>query len=706
MRKRAIEALQPKKPKKKGEYMVTVQQLDKILILNIYKNSILRGRYCMDTATHEYAQWDAFDKAWNKKKLGTLLGLDVRWYYCSPWGEGSKRLVFNSKKEESLVQKELQMKKIAYMPNTYELIETFEREYAAGMREKTERNRINRVNELMGRVPEIPEGIQEWLYEKEGAKDFVFYNKEKKQWCCSACGRKYNERYLHRADREKKIRHNDMVICPKCKKTVQAKKRTNKWEIITRFSVLQKIDEHISVMRHFDADIYWKAEKEREIVINEGVRLFMYQMADLPKYVAVIYYNQYLRGDGEWADFDNKSNPANRRMGTEWLYEENVEETLNGTAFQAWGRLFSQMAQTGRKLDYNRLMCLQNDTNMVEVVEKLFKGRFYKMLEETAERIDLWSLRYYGGLKCYGNTIEDVFDIGDRQKINRIRDMNGGYLMLSWMRWSQKEGKKISDRTLQWLLANDLEYRDLEEFADKMSVEQAMNYIERQRKESYKGKTIRQVISQYSDYIGMCIRLKKNIADEMVYKPRELKRRHDEAVFQIAEREAKLEAAEYSRRFPGVEDVLAEIKKKYEYEGEDYFIMVPEKCVDIVTEGRTLHHCAGSTDRYFDRIKQRETYICFLRKKTEPDMPYYTIEVEPGGTIRQHRGYLDEEPEIEQVRPFLKEWQKVIKQRIDKKDEEYAAASAIKRAENIEELKQKNNRRVLEGLMEDFMEAV
>ena len=103
MRKRAIEALQPKKPRKKGEYIVTVQRLDEILILNIYKNSILRGRYCMDTATHEYAQWDAFDKAWNKKKLGTLLGLDVRWYGYYPWGESSKRLVFNSKKEESLV---------------------------------------------------------------------------------------------------------------------------------------------------------------------------------------------------------------------------------------------------------------------------------------------------------------------------------------------------------------------------------------------------------------------------------------------------------------------------------------------------------------------------------------------------------------------------------------------------------------------------
>ena len=42
---------------------------------------------------------------------------------------------------------------------------------------------------------------------------------------------------------------------------------------------------------------------------------------------------------------------------------------------------------------------------------------------------------------------------------------------------------------------------------------------------------------------------------------------------------------------------------------------------------------------------------------------------------------------------------------MSKKDHEYAAASAVKRQENIEELRAKNNTKVLQGLMEDFMEA-
>ena len=151
--------------------------------------------------------------------------------------------------------------------------------------------------------------------------------------------------------------------------------------------------------------------------------------------------------------------------------------------------------------------------------------------------------------------------------------------------------------------------------------------------------------------------------------------------------------------------MLGEIADKLAYRNDMYIIVVPKKNIEIVHEGRELHHCAGSSDRYFDRIAQRETYICFLRRAEEPDKPYYTIEVEPGGTIRQHRGMYDEEPEIEEVKPFLREWQGEIRKRMSREDHELAAASKQKREENIRELQEKNNTRVLEGLMEDFMEA-
>ena len=204
----------------------------------------------------------------------------------------------------------------------------------------------------------------------------------------------------------------------------------------------------------------------------------------------------------------------------------------------------------------------------------------------------------------------------------------------------------------------------------------------------------------------MAEKLHKDTTDIMIYKPRDLKKYHDMYVLEIERRSAEIKAEEYSAKYPEAESVLGQIKEKFEFRGEKYFIKVPEKIVDVVTEGNYLHHCVGSTDRYFDRIKCHETYICFLRKVENPEEPFYTIEVEPGGTIRQHRGMYDEEPDLDTVKPFLKQWQKEIKKRMKDEDHELAAVSKIKREENIAELKAKGNTRVLDGLIEDFMEAI
>lgn len=62
-------------------------------------------------------------------------------------------------------------------------------------------------------------------------------------------------------------------------------------------------------------------------------------------------------------------------------------------------------------------------------------------------------------------------------------------------------------------------------------------------------------------------------------------------------------------------------------------------------------------------------------------------------------------PGIEEIRGFLREWQKVLKSRLTWKDRDLARTSKIKREQNIEELKAKRNTRVLKGLEEDFLEA-
>ena len=42
----------------------------------------------------------------------------------------------------------------------------------------------------------------------------------------------------------------------------------------------------------------------------------------------------------------------------------------------------------------------------------------------------------------------------------------------------------------------------------------------------------------------------------------------------------------------------------------------------------------SNADRYWDRLERKESYVFFLRRTNNIEQSYYTLEVEPGGTIR------------------------------------------------------------------------
>lgn len=136
--------------------------------------------------------------------------------------------------------------------------------------------------------------------------------------------------------------------------------------------------------------------------------------------------------------------------------------------------------------------------------------------------------------------------------------------------------------------------------------------------------------------------------------------------------------------------------------------------LDGSTEGRALHHCAGSSDRYWDRIERRESFVVFLRKTADPFHAYYTLEVEPDGTVRQKRTEYDrQKKDIEQATEFLQKWQRVITARLTENDKALAAESRILREKEFIQLKKDRviihtghlaGRLLADVLMADLME--
>lgn len=100
-------------------------------------------------------------------------------------------------------------------------------------------------------------------------------------------------------------------------------------------------------------------------------------------------------------------------------------------------------------------------------------------------------------------------------------------------------------------------------------------------------------------------------------------------------------------------------KKVFEAEDNEFLIRLPLKLSEIVEEGSKLSHCVGG---YTDRHATGSTTILFLRKKSEANKPFYTIEChgtdpKKGITVSQIHGHcnkwLGNNPE---AIPFVLRW--------------------------------------------------
>lgn len=97
--------------------------------------------------------------------------------------------------------------------------------------------------------------------------------------------------------------------------------------------------------------------------------------------------------------------------------------------------------------------------------------------------------------------------------------------------------------------------------------------------------------------------------------------------------------------------------EKYEKIGDEFEIIVPREPVDIINEGANLNHCVGG---YLESVASGYKTILFLRKVSEPDKSFYTIEVGNSNIIQIHGNrnkWLGNNPEAIQ---FVIDWLKDV----------------------------------------------
>lgn len=249
MKRRLVLRETPIKTKKKGK-VVTVQNVENILILNMYRDKDLTCRYCMNTDTGEYETWDAKTGEWSVMKAHRAAG-GLDWYDNGRSVE--KTLKYDPPESRALIKKALDGKTWRNWTEGLVLIDDVETDYGRDQREKKEERRMERERRLQERAPKPPEDFRDWaLKAAGGGKHYLFWDKGKKQYACTACGGRSDAKNVPG-------KHNDMSVCPSCGVQAQVKRRTGKIMERGKVCLMQDMGADMSVCRHFDIRMEWTA---------------------------------------------------------------------------------------------------------------------------------------------------------------------------------------------------------------------------------------------------------------------------------------------------------------------------------------------------------------------------------------------------------------------------------------------------------------
>lgn len=163
----------------------------------------------------------------------------------------------------------------------------------------------------------------------------------------------------------------------------------------------------------------------------------------------------------------------------------------------------------------------------------------------------------------------------------------------------------------------------------------------------------------YLDYLWQCRDLEYNTSDTAICMPHDFNAMHERLSeiikYRHSEETLRLFKENYSPR------------KELEFANGKYIIRQPESMDEIIDEGAKLHHCVGG---YAERHAKGVLTIMFLRKKSDPEKPYYTIEVSRDYKIVQCRGYrnnMANNPKPKAVSKFEERYQQYLNALIGQK---------------------------------------
>lgn len=158
----------------------------------------------------------------------------------------------------------------------------------------------------------------------------------------------------------------------------------------------------------------------------------------------------------------------------------------------------------------------------------------------------------------------------------------------------------------------------------------------------------------YRDYINMRCQLPEEAQVHFPINPQDVAKYHDRIYVVFERMRDQIREKQLEEQQKKYEDSVYKDASKYDYSDKKYSIIACKKLSDLGFEGNVLNHCVGS---YVNSVCKGNEYILFLRKNSDIETPYFTIDLTPDKHVRQIHGKCNCNMSDE-IRPFVEAWAK------------------------------------------------
>lgn len=612
----------------------------------------------LDKARFTFLTYDYENARWLTGKLDTI-----------DWHQGqctrSKRWI--SSADDKLLRKYLETTE-----SGLQAVLTFQRDIRKEELRQRHKRQTDNWDKDLAQTPTLPKDWKRWVDKVAMQEHFIFYDYVKGGATHGYCTYCEKEVPIHKPS------YNKVGHCPCCRHKVTYKSKGRAGWVKTKgyYAYLLQACKDGFICREFQVyHSYAKGAYEKPNSSCHEIRrsLFDGHGKQLRAYYWGVYKQQYSR----WISGSNCSPTYYSYYGTQ---EGRVYgKTLPYLAKHGLSRTgLIEYIQQRKTVDPEHYLAV---LNVAPQLERIAKASLPVLVQEYLHNY------YEFTRKCHPEETSLTGMLGiSSQELKRLRTNMGGTPYLAWIRYEHAIGKLIPDRVISWFCKEKIKHEDISFISDRMSVVQIYNYLRRNMAQY--SMTSREVLTTWADYLSMATRFKYDTSDAIVYRTSKLRQRHDELAARGVAKDIAIEAGEILQKYPHLEEIMESLESKYAFEDETYVIRAPKQIEEIIMEGRTLHHCLSHADRYWDRIEKHESYLLFLRKASAPTESYYTMEIEPGGTVRQIRTYYDRQnDDIDAARTFLKKWQLEVTKRLTEDDRTKAKASKVLRLQEFMQLK-------------------